>query len=74
MNKISALQTLDPKHWSGLTRESHLGWLGMQEPETISKVLNRLYELNVGSDNIVSLINNLPSINQCLINIANQFF
>lgn len=61
MNKISALQTLDPKHWSGLTRESHLGWLGMQEPEVISKVLNRLYELNVGSDNIVSLINSLPT-------------
>ncbi len=61
MNKISALQTLDPKHWSGLTRESHLGWLGMQEPEVISKVLNRLYELNVGSDNIVTLINQLPT-------------
>lgn len=61
MNKISALQIVDQKHWSGLTKESHLGWLGMQEPHTMSKVLNRLYELNVGSDNIVALINSLPT-------------
>lgn len=60
MNKISALQIVDQKYWGGLTRESHLGWLGMQEPETISPVMNRLYELNVGSDNIVAFMNNLP--------------
>jgi hypothetical protein len=61
MNKISALQIVDPKHWSGLTRESHLGWLGMQEPEIISSVMNRLYELNVGTDNFVSFMNKLPT-------------
>jgi len=61
MNKISALQIVDQKHWQGLTRESHLGWLGMQEPETISPVMNRLYELNVGSDNIVAFMNGLPT-------------
>jgi hypothetical protein len=61
MNKISALQIVDQKHWSGLTRESHLGWLGMQEPEFISQTMNRLYELNVGSDNFVSFINKLPT-------------
>lgn len=61
MNQISTLQIVDQKHWSGLTRESHLGWLGMQEPEVISKVLNRLYDVNVGSDNIVSMINQLPT-------------
>jgi len=61
MNKISALQIVDPKHWSGLTRESHLGWLGMQEPEIISTVMNRLYELNVGADNFVSFMNKLPT-------------
>lgn len=60
-NKISALQTVDQKHWSHLTREAHLGWLGMQEPEIISKVMNRLYDVNVGSDNIVSFINKLPT-------------
>lgn len=60
MNRISPLQIVDPKHWSGLTRESHLGWLGMQEPEIISQTMNRLYELNVGTDNFVSFINGLP--------------
>lgn len=61
MNKISGLQVVDQKYWGGLTRESHLGWLGMQTPEIISPVMNRLYELNVGTDNIVSFINNLPT-------------
>jgi hypothetical protein len=61
MNKISALQIVDPKHWSGLTRESHLGWLGMQEPEIISTVMNRLYELNIGADNFVAFIDQLPT-------------
>lgn len=61
MNKISALQIVDPKHWSGLTRESHLGWLGMQEPEIISKTMYKLYELNIGADNFVSFMNQLPT-------------
>jgi len=60
-SQISALQIVDPKYWSGLTREAHLGWLGMQEPEYISPVMNRLYELNVGSDNIVAFFNSLPT-------------
>lgn len=60
MNKISALQIVEPKYWSNLTRETHLGWLGMLEPEVISPVMKRLYELNVGSDNIVALIDKLP--------------
>lgn len=61
MNQISPLQIVDQKFWGGLTRESHLGWLGMQEPEVISKVMYRLYDLNVGSDNLVSWINKLPT-------------
>lgn len=61
MNKISALQIVDPKHWAGLTRESHLGWLGMQEPEIISNTMNRLYELNVGTDNFAAFIDSLPT-------------
>jgi len=61
MNKISALQVVDPKYWSGLTRESHLGWLGMETPEVISKVLQRLYDYNIGADNLVAYINKLPT-------------
>ena len=61
MMKISKLQLVEPKHWSGLTRESHLGWLGMQEPTLISKVIDRVYEVNYGADNIVSMIERLPT-------------
>ncbi len=60
MDKISKLQIVEPKYWSGLTRESHLGWLGMLEPEYVSKVVDRLYEVNYGADNIVSLIEQFP--------------
>ncbi len=60
MDKISKIQIVDPKYWSGLTRESHLGWLGMHEPQYISKVINRIYEVTHGSDNILSFINQFP--------------
>ena len=33
----------------------------MQEAEVISSVMNRLYELNIGTDNAVSFVNNLPT-------------
>jgi hypothetical protein len=62
MMKLSKLQIVEPKHWSGLTRESHLGWLGMTEPQLISKVIDRVYEVNYGADNIVSMIERLPSL------------
>lgn len=60
MLKISKLQTVEPKHWGGLTREAHLGWLGMLEPQLISKTVDRIYEVNYGADNIVSFIERLP--------------
>ena len=58
--KISKLQVVEPQHWSGLTKEAHLGYLGMLEPELISKVVDRLYEVNYGADNIVSLLDQFP--------------
>jgi len=61
MDKISKLQIVDPKYWSNLTRESHLGWLGMQDPQYISKVINTLYEVNYGADNIVSFLEQFPT-------------
>ena len=60
MQKVSKLQIVDPKYWSGLTREAHLGWLGMMEPQYISKVINRIYEVNHGADNIVSFMDQFP--------------
>jgi hypothetical protein len=61
MDKISKLQIVDPKYWSGLTRESHLGWLGMQDPQYVSKVINNIYEVNYGADNIVSFLEQFPT-------------
>lgn len=58
--KISKLQVVEPQHWSGLTKESHLGYLGMLQPELISKTVDRLYEVNYGADNIVSFIDQFP--------------
>lgn len=61
MDKISKLQIVEPKYWSGLTREAHLGWLGLTEPEFINKTIDKLYEVNYGADNIVSFVESLPT-------------
>lgn len=60
MDRISKLQIVEPKYWSGLTRENHLGWLGMLEPEFINKVADRIYEVTYGADNIVSFMDQFP--------------
>lgn len=60
MEKISKLQIVDQKYWGGLTREAHLGWLGMLEPQYVNKIIDRIYEVNYGSDNIVSFIDQFP--------------
>ena len=43
--KISKMQILDPSYWGKLTREAHLGWMGMQDPQWISKFIDRVYAL-----------------------------
>lgn len=58
--KISKMQILDPSYWGKLTREEHLGWMGMQDPQWISKFIDRIYEVNYGADNIVSFIDRFP--------------
>lgn len=59
--KIFKTQVTDPKAWSHLTREAHLGWTGQNQPVDIgNKMIDRLYELNYGADNIVSFIEKLP--------------
>ena len=58
--KVSRLQTVEPQHWSGVTRKSHLGMIGYTQPQYVDKVMDRLYEVNFGADNIVSFINQFP--------------
>jgi len=58
--KISKLQTLDPKYWDGLVKEDHLGAIGAQRPELISKTIEKVYKATYGGDDFVSFINQFP--------------
>ncbi len=57
---ISKLQTLDPKDWAGLTTDNHLGALYMQQPQLVSEVIEHIYKVNLGGDDVVSFINQFP--------------
>jgi hypothetical protein len=57
---ISPLQKYEPKTWSGLTTENHLGALFGQEPELISNVIEQIYKVNLGGDDVVSFLNRFP--------------
>ena len=57
---ISPLQKYEPKDWSGLTTDNHLGALFMQEPQFISKVIEQIYRVNLGGDDIVSFLDQFP--------------
>lgn len=62
IKRIFKTQVTDPKHWSHMTREQHLGWTGQNQPVDIgNKMIDRLYEYNYGADNIVSFIEKLPT-------------
>jgi hypothetical protein len=54
--KITKLQQVDPKYWSNFTDSNHLGALHLTQPELISDTIEVLYKINLGSDDIVSLI------------------
>lgn len=57
---ISKLQTLDPKDWTGLTTDNHLGALYMQQPQLVSEVIEHIYKVNLGGDDVVSFMNQFP--------------
>lgn len=48
--RISPFQLTDSVQWSGLTTENHLGYLGLQNPELISPVVDSIMEVNLGLD------------------------
>lgn len=54
--KFSKLQIVDPKYWSGMTREEHFAWMGENKTQMLDERLNSVYELNYGDDNLVSLV------------------
>jgi len=57
---ISKLQTLEPKDWAGLTTDNHLGALYMQQPQLVNEVIEHIYKVNLGGDDVVSFINQFP--------------
>jgi len=59
-NQITPLQIIDPKYWSGLTRDQHLAWAYGKSPQYIDKTLETVYEVNYGDDNLVSFVNKFP--------------
>jgi hypothetical protein len=58
--KLSKLQIVDPKYWSGFTKEEHLAWLGGKSYQYVDNRIEKIYELNYGDDNLVSFINKFP--------------
>ena len=56
---ISPLQKYEPKDWSGLTTENHLGSLFGLEPILISNVIDNIYRVNYGED-FISFVNKFP--------------
>lgn len=61
--KISPLQKVDQKYWSGLTKQNNLAYLGYTKgPAQLSTTIDMLYEVNYGDDNIVSVVDKYPTI------------
>jgi len=58
--KISKLQTVDPKDFGGLVTDAHLGALMQEQPQLVSDTIDLLYQVNYGSDDMISFINKQP--------------
>lgn len=50
MQRISPFQLTDAVQWSGLTTENHLGYMGMQNRELVSPIIDSIMEENLGLD------------------------
>lgn len=56
---ISPLQKYEPKDWTGLTTENHLGSLFALEPQLVSNLIENIYKVNLGDD-LISFMNQFP--------------
>lgn len=50
MQRISPFQLNDASQWSGLTTENHLGFMGMQNRQLVSPLIDQIMEVNLGID------------------------
>lgn len=58
---ISPLQKYEPKEWSGLTTENHLGAIFQLEPQLVSTLIESIYKVNLGED-FVGFVNKFPTM------------
>ena len=56
---VSKLQKYEPKDWTGLTTENHLGALFALEPQLVSSLIENIYKVNLGDD-LISFMNQFP--------------
>lgn len=56
---ISPLQKYEPKDWTGLTTENHLGALFAIEPQLVTSLIENIYQVNLGDD-LISFMNQFP--------------
>jgi len=59
---VSKLQITTPQDWAGLTTENHLGYLYNQQPQLVSDIIEMLYKVNLGGEDIVSFLNKFPKM------------
>lgn len=58
---ISPLQKYEPKDFTGLVTDNHLGAMFMQEPILVSNLIEHIYRTNLGED-IVSFMDKFPTM------------
>lgn len=58
--RLTQLQVVEPKFITGLLKEENIGYLTETRPHLIQEVLEPLYDVHLGADNYVNVLNRLP--------------
>jgi len=58
--QISRLQVTDPAHWAGFTDANHLYTVAGKTSQLVSDAVEQLYQVNLGSDDIVAYLDKFP--------------
>ena len=58
---LSPLQKYEPKDFTGLVTDNHLGAMYAQEPILVSNLIEHIFDVNIGED-IVSFVDKFPTL------------
>lgn len=58
--KISPLQVVDSKDFGGLVTDNHLATLMQEQPYLVSDMIDTLYKVNLGGDDLISFAAKFP--------------